>query len=84
MSTRKTITVLGSTGSVGTSTLDLLAQAEAHGSAEVEIVALTAGANVERLAEQALRWKRGCTAAAWASLLAPPQSLRRPKWAPNG
>jgi 1-deoxy-D-xylulose-5-phosphate reductoisomerase len=69
MSTRKTITVLGSTGSVGTSTLDLLAQAEAHGSAEVEIVALTAGANVERLAEQALRWRPRVAVIAEPSLL---------------
>jgi 1-deoxy-D-xylulose-5-phosphate reductoisomerase len=57
LSARKPITILGSTGSVGTSTLDLLAQAEAHGSAEVEVIALTAGANVELLAEQALRWR---------------------------
>jgi 1-deoxy-D-xylulose-5-phosphate reductoisomerase len=57
LSEKKTITILGSTGSVGTSTLDLLARAEAHGSAELEVVALTAGANVELLAEQALRWR---------------------------
>jgi len=57
LSKKKTITILGSTGSVGTSTLDLLAKAEAHGSAELEVVALTAGANVELLAEQALRWR---------------------------
>jgi len=69
MSVRKTITVLGSTGSVGTSTLDLLARAEAHGSAEVEIVALTAGANVERLAEQALRWRPRIAVIAEPSLL---------------
>jgi 1-deoxy-D-xylulose-5-phosphate reductoisomerase len=49
----RTITVLGSTGSVGASTLDLLEQAEA----EVEVVALTGGRNVEKLAEQAKRWK---------------------------
>ena len=55
LSEKKTITILGSTGSVGTSTLDLLTRAEAHGSAEIEVVALTAGANVELLAEQALR-----------------------------
>lgn len=51
------MTVLGSTGSVGASTLDLLAKASAHGSAEVEIVALTAGSNVDKLAEQALQWR---------------------------
>ena len=51
------ISVLGSTGSVGVSTLDLLDQAGRHGAAEVEIVALTAGRNVALLAEQALRWR---------------------------
>lgn len=49
----RTITVLGSTGSVGVSTLDVLEKS----GAEVEIVALTAGRNVERLAEQARRWR---------------------------
>ncbi|MBV9994286.1 MAG: 1-deoxy-D-xylulose-5-phosphate reductoisomerase [Caulobacteraceae bacterium] len=49
----RSITVLGSTGSIGLSTLDLLDQA----GAEVEVLALTAGRNVERLAEQALRWR---------------------------
>lgn len=47
------VTVLGSTGSVGMSTLDLFDQA----GVEVEIVGLTAGRNVARLAEQALRWR---------------------------
>jgi len=47
------ISVLGSTGSVGVSTLDLLDKA----GAEVEVAALTAGRNVERLAEQARRWR---------------------------
>jgi len=47
------ISVLGSTGSVGVSTLDLLEKAEA----EVEVLALTAGRNVERLADQARRWR---------------------------
>jgi 1-deoxy-D-xylulose-5-phosphate reductoisomerase len=57
LSKPKTITVLGSTGSVGTSTLDLAARAVAHGSAEVEVIALTAGSNVALLAEQALTWR---------------------------
>ena len=57
MSKPKTITVLGSTGSVGTSTLDLASRAVAHGSAEVQVIALTAGANVALLAEQALEWR---------------------------
>ena len=50
--TRKVV-VLGSTGSIGVSTLDLFEQA----GVEVEILALTAGRNVEKLAQQALRWK---------------------------
>jgi len=57
LSAPKSIVVLGSTGSVGTSTLDLLARARAHGSAEVEVLALTAGGNVALLAEQALAWR---------------------------
>jgi len=53
----RSVAILGSTGSVGTSTLDLLAQARAHGSADVEVVALAAGGNVAQLAEQALAWR---------------------------
>src|ERR1700759_3042013 len=53
----RTVTVLGSTGSVGANTLDLLGHAVASGSAEIEVIALAAGRNVELLAEQALRWR---------------------------
>lgn len=49
----RTVTVLGSTGSIGVSTLDLFAKS----GAEVDLFALTAGRNVERLAEQALTWR---------------------------
>lgn len=49
----RTVTVLGSTGSIGVSTLDFLERS----GAEVEIQALAAGRNVARLAEQALRWR---------------------------
>ncbi len=49
----RSVTVLGSTGSVGVSTLSLFEES----GAEVEILALTAGKNVARLAEQALRWR---------------------------
>ncbi|MFI4966611.1 MAG: 1-deoxy-D-xylulose-5-phosphate reductoisomerase [Caulobacterales bacterium] len=49
----RTVSVLGSTGSIGVSTLDLFEQAKV----EVEVVALAAGRNVERLAEQALKWR---------------------------
>jgi 1-deoxy-D-xylulose-5-phosphate reductoisomerase len=47
------VSVLGSTGSVGVSTLDLLEKA----GVDVEVTALAAGRNVDRLAEQALRWR---------------------------
>jgi len=54
--TRK-VSVLGSTGSVGTSTLDLMAAAEETGSGRFEVEVLTGGRNVALLAEQCLRWK---------------------------
>lgn len=54
---RRRVSVLGSTGSVGTSTLDLMEHGQAAGSAEFQVVALTGGANIERLAEQARRWR---------------------------
>lgn len=56
MITRK-ISVLGSTGSVGTSTLDLMDQAETAGSGAFQVEVLTAGNNIARLAEQARRWR---------------------------
>lgn len=56
MSLPGTVTVLGSTGSIGRSTLDILEQAESGG-AEFRVVALTAGGNVELLLEQARRWR---------------------------
>jgi len=54
--TRK-VSVLGSTGSVGTSTLDLMAAAEETGSGRFEVEVLTGGNNAALLAEQCLRWK---------------------------
>lgn len=54
---RRRITVLGSTGSVGCSTLDLMEQTVAGGAGAYEVEALTGGANIARLAEQARRWK---------------------------
>ena len=53
LSLPRKVSVLGSTGSIGVSTLDLFEQAKV----EVEVVALAAGRNVERLAEQARRWR---------------------------
>jgi 1-deoxy-D-xylulose-5-phosphate reductoisomerase len=51
------VTILGSTGSVGASTLDLLAEAQAHGTARIAVAALVAGRNVDKLAQQALAWR---------------------------
>ncbi len=53
MAASRSVVILGSTGSVGVSTLDLLERADAN----VEILALAAGRNVACLAEQALRWR---------------------------
>ncbi len=50
------VVILGSTGSVGVSTLDLLDRVDET----VEIEALTAGRNVELLALQAQRWRPRC------------------------
>ena len=49
--TRRTISILGATGSVGTSTLDLVERAPEH----FEVIALTAARNVAALAEVARR-----------------------------
>ena len=57
MTLRRTVTLLGSTGSIGVSTLDLFEQATAHGSADIEVIALTAGRNVQLLIEQCLKWR---------------------------
>jgi 1-deoxy-D-xylulose-5-phosphate reductoisomerase len=53
LSLPRKVSVLGSTGSIGVSTLDLFDQA----GVEVEMVGLVAGRNVARLAEQARRWR---------------------------
>ncbi len=45
-----TVSILGSTGSVGMSTLDVIA----HAKGRFRVIALTAQSNVERLAEQAI------------------------------
>ncbi|MEM6851679.1 MAG: 1-deoxy-D-xylulose-5-phosphate reductoisomerase, partial [Pseudomonadota bacterium] len=51
------VTVLGSTGSVGCNTLDLISWSDERGGAGVELEALTAHSNVELLIEQALTFK---------------------------
>jgi 1-deoxy-D-xylulose-5-phosphate reductoisomerase len=47
------VSVFGSTGSIGVSTLDLFEQAKV----EVDVVALAGGRNADLLAAQALRWR---------------------------
>jgi len=53
LSLPRKVTVLGSTGSVGVSTLELFDKS----GVDVEVCALVAGRNVGKLAEQALRWR---------------------------
>ena len=62
------ITILGSTGSIGVNTLDLLDFAEKRGEAAIEIEALTANRNVELLAEQTRKFRPKFVAVADASL----------------
>jgi len=51
------VTILGSTGSVGVNTLDLLDFGVRRGETEITIEALTANRNVELLAEQARKFR---------------------------
>jgi len=53
LSAPRRVTILGSTGSVGVSTLDLFEQS----GAPVIVAALVGGRNARKLAEQALRWR---------------------------
>jgi len=51
----RTVTILGSTGSIGVSTLDVISHARRiYGSGTMPVQALTANSNVEMLAKQAL------------------------------
>ncbi len=62
------VTILGSTGSIGVNTLDLLEFAAARGEAEIKIEALTANRNVALLAEQAHKFRPSFVAVADESL----------------
>ncbi len=57
MTLTRRVSVLGSTGSVGRSTLDLMDLTEKSGAARYEVEALVAGSNLELLHQQALRWR---------------------------
>ncbi|WP_235560382.1 1-deoxy-D-xylulose-5-phosphate reductoisomerase [Brevundimonas sp. Leaf363] len=50
------VSILGATGSVGASTLDLMDQAQAAGSATFEVEVVTGDQNIALLAQQARRW----------------------------
>lgn len=52
---RKSVTILGATGSVGASTIDLIDHARRTGEADIEVVGLTAHSNADALAEAAIR-----------------------------
>ena len=53
---KRRVTILGSTGSVGGSTLDLIDHAIAGGDADISVIALTANRNANILADQAIRY----------------------------
>ncbi len=66
----RSVTVLGSTGSIGVSTLDVVAHArDTYGQDVLPIVALTAQTNVKVLAEQARRFRPKLAAIADERLL---------------
>ena len=54
---KRNVTILGSTGSIGVNTLDLIEFARSKGEAEIELVALTANRNLETLVEQAKKFR---------------------------
>lgn len=53
----KKIAILGSTGSIGTQTLDIVRENKKKENYEIEVVALSAGSNVELLAKQIIEFK---------------------------
>ncbi len=55
MTVKRRVTVLGATGSVGTSTLSLVEAANETGDGEIDVVALTANSQAEQLASLAIR-----------------------------
>ncbi len=66
------VIVLGSTGSIGRSTLEVIAHLNALGQRRIEVAGLAAGRNAALLAEQAERFNVPCTA-----LLEPPPAAER-------
>lgn len=66
---RRRVSILGSTGSVGCSTLDLMADAERACTGAFTVEVLTGGANIARLAEQARRWRPALVVTAYPAQL---------------
>ena len=66
---RRRVSILGSTGSVGCSTLDLMDAAETAGTGAFTVEVLTGGANIVKLAEQARRWRPALVVTAWPAQL---------------
>lgn len=65
MALKRRIAVLGSTGSVGVSTLALVEEAQVSGALDVEVTALaSAGRNLPLLIEQVRRWRPAVVAVA--------------------
>src|ERR1700744_2712373 len=68
----RTVPVLGSTGSIGVNTLDVISHArQQYGAHAFPILALTAGGNVEKLIEQAKALKPKCAVIGDEKLYAP-------------
>ena len=65
----RSLSVLGSTGSVGMSTLALLAETRASGALDAQVEVLVGGRNVAKLAEQAAFWRPRLTVIADETLL---------------
>lgn len=65
---KRKIAILGSTGSIGESTLSVLEHAQGLGEANFDVVALTANRNIEKLVEQARKFKPQFIAVADESL----------------
>jgi len=57
MATQRAVSIMGSTGSIGCSALDVIRVANASGGDGFEVISLTAGANAEKLAVQALEFR---------------------------
>ena len=55
--TVRRISIMGSTGSIGTSALDVVAQANAAGETPFEIIALAGGSDTDKLAQQAIAFR---------------------------